>query len=319
VASDEGEEYARSPQARRVAEEQYVRDHPLYPWEEGAERQGAGITWTRRFKGEPCNDGILLIGKRRSGKSRLGAVILPQLCTPENGVIVDPVGVFTNSLPAGYKHVVLSDQNAPAFFRSVYHGPSCFVAIDELDKISGPRFGASGFCCKEMYEFIHQGRSFGHGYMGLARDCANIPKDTIRNADHLFLARATETNTMLYLRGILTDYDGLEYAPILRQLPEHVFLYWRPTRTPCFGGFYSVVDNELVEVLWSPTTEPIPLEGTAEDTTETPPPTDTPGRDTVETAVAGAPGPAPTAGDTPSSGSRSGTASSPPRAVPGQG
>ncbi|MCI4366943.1 MAG: hypothetical protein L3K08_04245 [Thermoplasmata archaeon] len=306
------EELAKdSKTVRRIA------DGRLYPWEKGEwNGTGAQLILGVRKDGEPCNDGILLIGKRRSGKTRMATVLVPLCCPdPRDGQCVDPVGVLHQYLPRGWNHVVVSKLNAPAFFDGAYRGPPCFVAMDEMDAISGPRFGATGFCCEEMRTFIHNGRNFGHGYLGIARDCANIPKDTIRNADHLFLARATETNTIEYLRGVLTDTDRLEYAPILRQLPEHVFLYWRPTRTPSFGGFWVVQDGELGEIAWSPTSRPEP----------TPEPTDSPtpvptegveGADTASDAGTSSPAGAPGAGSAAPSGSGRSPGSAPPGGAP---
>ena len=285
---DEAEAPRDAKTTRRISEGR------LYPWEKGEwNGVGAELVLGVRKSGEPCNDGILLIGKRRSGKTRMATVLVPLCCPdPRDGQCVDPVGVLHQYLPRGWNHVVVSKLNAPAFFDGAYRGPPCFVAMDEMDAIAGPRFGATGFCCEEMRVFIHQGRNFGHGYLGIARDCANIPKDTIRNADQLFLARATETNTIEYLRGVLTDTDGLEYAPILRQLPEHVFLYWRPTRTPSFGGFWVVQDGELGEIAWSPTSRPEPTPDVTES--PTPPGPSVEGADTASGAdtssPAGSPG-----------------------------
>ena len=317
-AASEPDEDPEAPVQDRATQRR-LSEGRLYPWEKGHwNGVGAEFKLGVRKTGEPSNDGILLIGKRRSGKTRMAIVIVPIACPdPRDGECVDPVGVLHQDLPRGWNHVVVSKLNAPAFFKGAYEGPPCFVAMDEMDAISGPRFGATGFCCDEMRTFIHQGRNFGHGYLGIARDCANIPKDTIRNADHLFLARATETNTIEYLRGILTDTDGLEYAPVLRQLPEHLFLYWRPTRTPSFGGFWGIQDGELGEVAWSPTSRPEPTPGPTEAPTPSDqlPPEGPEGADTASTAGTSSPSGAP---DAPSAGP-SGSGRRPGSAPPAEG
>jgi hypothetical protein len=148
------------------------------------------------------DDIVVILGKRRSGKSNLIAWLVKTL--PFDFVIMDIVGNL--SFLRAQKNVSyfrIDPTDEPALQAILKNSAGKMLVLDEADLWSWKRDSIQN-------RLLQIGRNFGTGFVVSARRPANIRKDLLSNADIVITFRFHEPHDVEYLNAWLSsevDYD----------------------------------------------------------------------------------------------------------------
>lgn len=115
------------------------------------------------------------------------------------------------------------DQHFAAVCSMVRALGNMIFGIDELDKLTGPRFGDSRMC-PEFYHLVNYGRHCegGVSMIATARRAQNVPRGFTGECESMRLFRLTEPASLEYFE------DYMEAAAIrrVRSLPRFEYILW---------------------------------------------------------------------------------------------
>lgn len=94
-------------------------------------------------------------------------------------------------------------------------------AIDELDIVSGPRWGSS-WMCPELYHLVNYGRHCRVSLLATARYPNAVPRGYTSQCTSMSLFRVTEPKQLKYFE----EYLGSQDAARLPSLPKYHYLKW---------------------------------------------------------------------------------------------
>jgi energy-coupling factor transporter ATP-binding protein EcfA2 len=186
---------------------------------------------------------IVVVGPRGGGKTTLMAALTPQLAPPDRTIVVSPVGAIGKKLGLPVEIRYGSDKTNEEYFEKILDGGKRVVLVmDEFDEFCPAsvqsKFG--GYCCDALYRLVNYARNspWCIGMLVSFRGASDVTTNLLRAATVLFVARTQEPNALDYF----SRYLGREYAPMLRNLPNYVFVVWADGR---LYGYVKVVDGEL--------------------------------------------------------------------------
>ncbi len=171
-------------------------------------------------------DGLLILGKRGSGKTYLLSYLVKK--SPYRWLIVDPVAsVRRTGMLAGVggggrarrrvavvEPDILDADLVDSSIRKAF-GMGLNVAVDELSEFPYSKYGS-------IRELVMRARNYGVGWIGVSRATSELHKSIINNADYVFVFRSFEPRFVEYLREY-TDVSVEE----LRGAPRYAFLIIR--------------------------------------------------------------------------------------------
>ncbi len=139
------------------------------------------------------DDGILILGKRGSGKTTLAKFLYHKLNFPRT-LILDCVGIWRG---LGKNYILVNPQadDIDPILKKVMEKGNYFIFIDEAD-----RYPYSPM----LSEMVNLGRNWGIGYLAIARRTANIHKDFMANANWTFIFQTTQERD---IQHIINSYD----------------------------------------------------------------------------------------------------------------
>lgn len=106
--------------------------------------------------------------------------------------------------------------------------------IDELDMVSGARWGSS-WMCDELYHLVNYGRHCRVALLATARYPNAVPRGYTSQCTSMRLFRITEPKHLKYFE----EYIGAEDAARLPSLPKYQYLRWNGEAEPsvmCSGA-----------------------------------------------------------------------------------
>jgi hypothetical protein len=95
------------------------------------------------------------------------------------------------------------------------------LAVDELDTVSGPRWGSS-WMCQEFYHLVNYGRHCRVSLLATARYPNAVPRGYTSQCTSMSLFRITEPKHLKYFE----EYIGAENTSRLPSLPKYQYLRW---------------------------------------------------------------------------------------------
>ena len=107
-------------------------------------------------------------------------------------------------------------------------------AIDEIDMVSGPKWGSS-WMCSELYHLVNYGRHSCVSLLATARYPNAVPRGYTSQCTSLRLFRTTEPKHLRYFE----EYIGSDLVSRLPSLPKFHYLRWHSDGEPaalCSGG-----------------------------------------------------------------------------------
>ena len=155
------------------------------------------------------DDGIVILGKRGSGKTTLIKQIVKNM---PRKVIIDII----NNLHSLYnkdmhdRYFLANPHTTDVYLADVKS--NSYLILDEADRI---------YYSERLQELINLGRNWNIGYVASARRTANINKDYLANAKHLFIFKHKLPQDV----KMLTEWIGDEIN-IVMNLKQYEFCYF---------------------------------------------------------------------------------------------
>lgn len=161
------------------------------------------------------SDGIVVLGKRGSGKTTLVRYLINSMPN-YRFVIIDVVGnlgQFKNSRNVEY-HLINphAENRIDSICGSAMKAGNCMVILDEADRLE---------YTTNLSDLLNVGRNYGVGYMATARRTANIHKDYLANQRHAFVFKHTYPRDV----KVLTEWLDIDER-VFRHLEQYKTLYF---------------------------------------------------------------------------------------------
>ena len=177
------------------------------------------------------DDVIVIIGKRRSGKSIFFKHIMKPIRRriiwdykhehSDMGYVIHYPNQILEEWKRGIVHIVFQPlskrpHDFDRFLEVCWKLNNYTLGIEEIDQFMSPHYIPSSFAM-----FIDIGRGKGIGIVGVARRPHKLHADLTSNADHIFCFRQHRPQDIGYLK----EWIG-EEAEKLREIPEYYFLHY---------------------------------------------------------------------------------------------
>lgn len=169
-------------------------------------------------------DGIVILGKRGSGKTELIKYLMVGLNYP--ALVVDVVGnlksaadkLKKNGQKVQYFLVNPHDtKRVDEIFGDAMQQGNLMAYIDEAD-----RYEYFAGVKNRMSDYINLARNYGCGYIATARRTADISPDYLANAKYVFVFRHLHPRDI----KVLTDWLDVD-EKTLRSLDDHEFIVFK--------------------------------------------------------------------------------------------
>lgn len=160
------------------------------------------------------SDGVVVLGKRGSGKSTLCRYLISSL--KYRFVVIDVVGNFSylkDNEKVEY-HLINphSTETIDEICRNTMSEGNKMLVLDEADRLSYSTM---------LSDTLNLGRNYGVGYIATARRTANIHKDYLANQKHAFIFKHTYPRDV----KVLEEWLNVE-SELLRNVQPYKPLYF---------------------------------------------------------------------------------------------